>query len=385
MDLDGFKETNDVYGHGTGDVLLAEVSARLQMKVGGNHTLARVGGDEFAVAIASDQSEAVAVAESILMAFACPFAVGTYRVSLGISIGIASNDTLVDADELVRRADTAMYVAKSRGKHGLQIYDPGLDAGRERRRKMETDLRTAIEEETISVVFQNIVCARTRVVIGVEALARWHHPVLGQVSPDQFIPIAEASGLIVQLGRQILLAACEQARSWGVDLAVNLSPAQFWDRDLADTIREVLRTTGFPAERLELEITEGYLMRRPEAAREILGQLKAMGVRISLDDFGTGYASIGYLQQLGFDGIKIDKSFIAASLTDPKAADLARAIIAIGDALEVPVTAEGVETPPQAALMQAAGCKRLQGWLFGRPATADQMSSQFLDRKRLAS
>jgi EAL domain-containing protein (putative c-di-GMP-specific phosphodiesterase class I) len=306
-------------------------------------------------------------------------------VSLGISIGIASKEQFVDGDELVRRADTAMYAAKVRGKHCLQVYDPALDAGRERRRRLETDLRSAIENDAIAVVFQNIVCARTHSVVAVEALARWHHPELGPITPDQFIPIAEASGLIVQLGQRILLVACEQARNWSVDLAVNLSPAQFWDRELANSISEVLSLTGFPADRLELEITEGYLMRRPEAAREILNQLKALGVRILLDDFGTGFASIGYLQQLGFDGIKIDKSFIAAAMGDPSAADLAQAIIAIGNALDIPVTAEGVEFPDQAVLMQAAGCTRLQGWLFGRPEAAAQLQSQFSEETRLAS
>ena len=384
LDLDGFKETNDVYGHGTGDALLAAAAARMQDKVGADYTLARVGGDEFAIAVASDQLKAVEIAGEILTAFALPFTVGAYRVSLGISIGLASKEGIVDADELVRRADTAMYVAKARGKHCLQIYDPVLDSGRERRKKLETALRAAIEDDAVGVVFQNIVCARSRAVIGVEALARWEHPEFGYIPPDHFIPIAEASGLIVQLGRRILHAACMQARDWSIDLAVNLSPAQFWDLGLADTIEEVLRITEFPAVRLELEITEGYLMRRPEAARKILNQLKALGVRISLDDFGTGYASIGYLQQLGLDSIKIDKSFIAAVTSNRKAADLARAIIAIGDALEIPVTAEGVETRAQAELMQAAGCARLQGWLFGRPETAAYMHSQFFDQVRLA-
>jgi EAL domain-containing protein (putative c-di-GMP-specific phosphodiesterase class I) len=330
------------------------------------------------------EEEAIEVARTILASFANAFSVGEYHVSLGISIGIASRQATTDADELVRRADSAMYAAKARGKHCLQLYSPALDAGRERRKQLETDLRTAIQEGGISIAYQSLVCARSRAIVGVEALARWEHPLFGPIPPDQFIPIAETSGLIVELGKSILTRACSEARHWSVDLAVNLSPAQFWDRSLAGAVSDVLEETGFPPERLELEITEGYLMRRPEAAAEILNRLKSLGVRIILDDFGTGFASIGYLQQLDFDGIKIDRSFVAASNSDSKAADLARAIIAIGDALDVPVTAEGVETLANASLMQAAGCARLQGWLFGRPMPAHEMDLWLADRSRLA-
>jgi predicted signal transduction protein with EAL and GGDEF domain len=346
--------------------------------------LGRVGGDEFAIVLAADSTEAVAIAETILAAFATDFCVGEYRVSLGISIGMAWTHQRIDADELVRRADTAMYAAKTSGKHCLQPYDPRLDEGRERRKRLETDLRSALHNGDISIVYQSIVCAKSQEIVGVEALARWHHAELGQIPPDQFIPIAESSGLIVELGRTILTIACQEARDWPVDLAVNLSPAQFWDRGLVRAISDVLKATSFPPRRLELEITEGYLMRRPEAAARILQQLKALGTSISLDDFGTGYASIGYLQQLSFDSIKIDRSFVATVISDPRSADLARAIISIGDALNVPVTAEGVESHAQAGLMQAAGCSRLQGWLFGKPMTATQMQSWLNDRTRLA-
>ena len=384
MDLDGFKETNDVYGHGAGDGLLKAVALRLSDYVPAPHILGRVGGDEFAVIMAADAAAAIEVAESILTAFSTAFSIGEYHVSLGVSIGIAATEPMVDTDELVRRADSAMYAAKASGKHCLQLYSPALDAGRERRKQLETDLRTAIRDGGIRIVYQSLVCARTRAIVGVEALARWQHPLFGPIPPDQFIPIAESSGLIIELGRGILAAACREARDWSVDLAVNLSPAQFWDRGLASAIAGVLEETSFPPERLELEITEGYLMRRPEAAARILKQLKAIGVRISLDDFGTGFASIGYLQQLNFDGIKIDRSFVATSGSDPKSADLARAIIAIGDALDVPVTAEGVESIVHANLMQAAGCSRLQGWLFGKPMPAEEMGAWLADRSRLA-
>ena len=268
-----------------------------------------------------------------------------------------------------------MYVAKSQGKHCFQLYCAEIDAGRDVRRELQQDLQTAIERGEIAVLYQPIVCARSHETLGMEALARWEHPQRGAIDPERFIPLAEESGLIVPLGQAVLAKACREACGWGVNLAVNLSPAQFWDRRLATTIEEVLRETGFPADRLELEITEGYLLRRPEAAGEVLARLKSIGVRIALDDFGTGFASIGYLQKLGFDSIKIDRSFVAAAVSAPKAADLARAIVGIGEALELPVTAEGVETFEQAALMTSAGCERLQGWLFGRPVSREEATS----------
>jgi EAL domain-containing protein (putative c-di-GMP-specific phosphodiesterase class I) len=275
-----------------------------------------------------------------------------------------------------------MYAAKANGKRAFHAYDPRLDAGRERRRQLESDLKAAIERNEIGLVYQPIVCARSHEVLCVEALARWKHPELGLIPPDQFIPIAESSGHIVELGRAILTSACREVRDWNVDLAVNLSPAQFWDRDLPRAVAEVLDATNFPAERLELEVTEGYLMRRPEAAGEILRSIASLGVRIALDDFGTGYASIGYLRELGFDSIKIDRSFVAASLLDERDANLARAIVSLGDALSLPVTAEGVETLGQAKLMQRAGCARLQGWLFGKPMPASEMGSWLLAQYR---
>ena len=262
------------------------------------------------------------------------------------------------------------YNSNAQGSSG-GTYTPEIDTGRELRKMLERDLRMAIENDEIGVVFQPIVSAETGEIVGVEALARWRHGEHGEVPPDKFIPIAEDSGLIVPLGRSVLTAACRQASDWEVDLAVNLSPAQFWGRGLAGPVSEVLAETRFPADRLELEITEGYRLRRPEAAGAIVGQLKAMGVRIALDDFGTGFASIGYLQRLGFDSIKIDRSFAAAAGSHAKAADLVCAIVSMGKALDLPVTAEGVELEAQATLMRKAGCIRLQGWVW----TADPWTS----------
>ena len=389
MDLDGFKETNDVYGHVAGDALLNSVASRLRSLVSDDMLLARVGGDEFAIVAQSGEAEASSVARSILEGFASAFIVRDYNISLGVSIGISavSSDEMatIGCDELLRRSDSAMYAAKANGRRSLQVYNPDLDEGRERRQQLETDLASAIASNEIALVYQPIVCAKLHSILCVEALARWKHPTFGLIPPDQFIPIAESSGQIVELGRAVLEAACTEVRDWGVDLAVNLSPAQFWDRDLPHTVAEVLQATAFPAERLELEVTEGYLMRRPEAAGEILKTIKSLGVRIALDDFGTGYASIGYLRQLGFDSIKIDRSFVAASISHERDANLARAIVSIGEALDLPVTAEGVETFAHAKLMQKAGCNRFQGWLFGRPMPAREMGSWLADQMRWAS
>jgi diguanylate cyclase (GGDEF)-like protein len=382
MDLDGFKQTNDVYGHAAGDVLLAAVAARLRALSPEGTLLARMGGDEFAILLDADEGRARDVAQAILLAFSKAFMVHDYNVSLGVSIGLACGAAPLSCDELLRRADSAMYAAKANGKRAFHAYDPELDAGRKRRRQLESDLKAAIEQNEIGLVYQPIVCAKSREVLCVEALARWKHPELGLIPPDQFIPIAESSGHIVELGRAILTSACREVRDWNVDLAVNLSPAQFWDRDLPRAVAEVLDATNFPAERLELEVTEGYLMRRPEAAGEILKSIASLGVRIALDDFGTGYASIGYLRELGFNRIKIDRSFVAASLLDERDANLARAIVSLGDALSLPVTAEGVETLGQAKLMQRAGCARLQGWLFGKPMPASEMGSWLLAQYR---
>jgi len=383
LDLDGFKETNDVYGHGAGDDLLRTAAGRLHDVLPAGCELARVGGDEFAI-IAPTPAVGSELAKAILQAFSAPFTVGDFRVSLGISVGIATNAVALDADELVRRADAAMYEAKSQGKHCFKAYSPEIDAGRDMRRELEQDLQATIERGEIEVVYQPIVASGSHDTVCVEALARWEHPSRGAIDPARFIPLAEESGLIVPLGQAVLAKACREARGWGVNLAVNLSPAQFWDRRLATTIEEVLAETGFPADRLELEITEGYLLRRPEAAGEVLARLKSVGVRIALDDFGTGFASIGYLQKLGFDSIKIDRSFVAAAVSSTQAADLARAIVGIGDALDLPVTAEGVETPEQAALMTSAGCARLQGWLFGQAVDREEAAALIATRLKLA-
>ena len=375
MDLDGFKEANDVYGHPVGDEVLRQAAQRIADAASDAALVARTGGDEFAIVMIAPTDEAVkSIVGRVMSAFSTPFETGGYNITVGISIGSAAGGNELEPDELVRRADVAMYSAKGGGKHRWCAYEPSMDVEHLRRRQLESDLRRAIRGGEIGVAFQPIVDARSNAIVSVEALARWSHPEFGEVAPDVFIEVAEKSGLINDLGRHVLAVACRVVRDWDVDLAVNLSPAQFWDHEVGEIVREVLAETGFSPLRLELEITEGYLLRRPEAAQFILEELKALGVRIALDDFGTGFASIGYLQRLSFDRIKIDRSFITASVKDARAAEMVRAIIVLANALNLPVTAEGIETSEQAALARLAGCSRLQGWLFGRPLTAEQMA-----------
>lgn len=378
MDLDGFKDANDVYGHAAGDELLRQAAARITdvVATASDAFVARAGGDEFAMALNdTSQAESDRIAAAILESFQQPFVLGDYSTAIGVSIGLAHCKAGEGGGEgeLMRRADVAMYAAKAEGKKCFRRYEAGMDQDHDLRKRMEADLHCAVAQGEIVVVFQPIVDAVSGRTVSIEALSRWTHPVHGEVPPDVFIPLAEMSGLIGALGRHVLTRACLQALDWDVNVAVNLSPAQFWDRNMADEVRDVLAVTGFPAERLELEITESYLLRRPEAAALIIDELRNLGVRIALDDFGTGFASIGYLRRLSFDRIKIDKSFVAPLGRDVKAAELFASIVALGGALGLKVTAEGVETQDQADVVRLAGCDRIQGWLFGRPMAEDTM------------
>jgi len=374
MDLDGFKEVNDLYGHRAGDDLLRAVAARIgvaaHMAGGPEMMIARMGGDEFAILHRGDEpADAPALARQIIDHFQTIFPLGTANVRVGVSIGVVTTpaDSVLDVDELMRRADVAMYHAKARGTNRWDRYTPDMDSGHDVRKRLEQDLGRAIAANGIEVAYQPIVSAATGEILCVEALARWTHPVEGPIAPDVFVPLAEMTGLIGALGEQVLAKACRAVAPLGLDLAVNLSPAQFWDAHLVSTIAGVLEREGFPARRLELEITENYLMHRPDAAAGVMDELRALGIRLALDDFGSGYASIGYLRQLKFERLKIDKQFLRDAGRDLAGAELLVAIVALGRALRLEITAEGVETEEQAALVRACGCHRAQGWLFGRP------------------
>lgn len=374
-DLDGFKDVNDLYGHVAGDVILRQVHERLRSALP-NVFIARVGGDEFAALLTRASGEDVKRAtDAVHAAFAEPFLIGSYQIRLGISIGCAGDEQSgLSHNELMRRADAAMYAAKAHGKGCTRTFDPSMDQVHRLRMAMEKDLGEAIAAGAIEVVYQPIVDAGTGKIVSIEALSRWTHPIHGAVSPDVFIPLAEQVGMIDALGRHVLRQACLAAAELPVQLSVNLSPAQFWDQSLVGDICSILQEAGFPAERLEVEITESYLLRQPQAAADILNQLRALGVSVALDDFGSGFASIGYLRQLPLDRLKIDKQFIAPLEAGGRGLDLVCAIAALATSLGLEITAEGVESKEQAAMARLAGCSRLQGWLFGRPMSIAALS-----------
>ncbi|MCE7795662.1 EAL domain-containing protein [Sphingobium sufflavum] len=381
MDLDGFKEVNDLYGHRAGDDLLRAATVRIATLAGEDALVARMGGDEFAVLAADGRGhDASALAQRIIDGFQETFAISGANVRVGVSIGVVTTPRhcALTVDELMRRADVAMYSAKGRGKNRWHLYAAGMDTGHDVRKRLEHDLRTAIAANGIDVAYQPIVSAATGRIVCFEALARWTHPREGMIPPDVFIPLAEMTGLIGALGEQVLAKACRAVAPFDIGLAVNLSPAQFWDAHLVDSVARILKEEAFPADRLELEITENYLMRRPDAAAGVMEELRTLGIRLALDDFGSGFASIGYLRQLKFDRLKIDKQFVsdAAASGDvgEGAAEMLVAIVALGRALRLEITAEGVETQDQSALVKACGCHRMQGWLHGRPVAPEMLA-----------
>lgn len=375
LDLDGFKEVNDAYGHATGDRLIRAVSAGLKVLTEEDAVLARLGGDEFAMAFVgfNAHNAAAVLAERVLEFLGEPLTIGERVAVIGCSIGISlSQKGRVTGEELIRRADMAMYRSKEDGRGRWTIYDPVMDDEREERNLLELDLRAAIERQDIRVVYQPVVRASDRQISGVEALARWSRPGHGPVSPEVFIPIAESTGLIDLLGLCVLRAACHSLRQWpGLTLSVNVSPGQFRDPAFVRHVGEILREAEIEPQRLTLELTETYFIQNPARARLTLNMLREMGVKVALDDFGAGFSSVGYLRQFGFDRLKIDKALVEGVAEDQQAAQLLHATVALARSLDMPVTAEGVETAAQADALRLAGCDLLQGYLFGKPADED--------------
>ncbi len=370
IDIDRFKEVNDVFGHVTGDELLRQLSHRLQSVIGGAF-LARLGGDEFVV-IATDGEQpaaAEALADRILSTLSGEFTIGKEALRTGVSIGIAIFPVDgEDAATLVANADAALYRAKADGRGTYRFFEANMDKRLRDRRVLHQELTSAIERGEFSLHYQ----PQARIggeVTGFEALVRWDHPTRGAVPPGTFIPIAEESTLIVPLGEWIMREACRQAASWHkpLQIAINLSPVQFRHGDLAGLVHSVLLETGLAPQRLELEITEGVLIDDFSRAVSILRRLKALGVRIAMDDFGTGYSSLSYLQSFPFDKIKIDQTFISNLERNPQSATIIRAVIGLARGLEVPVIAEGVETKDQLAFLTREACDEVQGYLIGRP------------------
>jgi diguanylate cyclase (GGDEF)-like protein len=375
VDLDGFKVVNDTLGHRVGDGLLCAVATRLSGAVRTVDTVARLGGDEFAVVQAGlETPDHVAVlAERIIAAIGQPFDVDGHRITIGVSIGIAivpSDGTSYET--LLRNADIALYLAKSDGRGTYRLFEPEMDAQVQGRRRLELDLRDALSMDAFALHYQPFVDVKTGCIVGFEALIRWHHPVRGLVSPVDFIPIAEDTGLIVPIGRWVLRTACREAMSWPADvgLAVNLSAVQFRGGRLRDAVQDALAESGLPPDRLELEITESVLLQHSDDSLSLLHQLRAMGVRIALDDFGTGYSSLSYLRGFRFDKIKIDRSFVGDLGTDGDPRVIVGAVIGLAVGLGITITAEGVETVDQLAILREEGCAQVQGNLFSKPLPA---------------
>ncbi|GAK68715.1 putative signaling protein [Agrobacterium rubi TR3 = NBRC 13261] len=377
LDLDGFKEINDSFGHGAGDLLIKGVAAALKVLVAEGTLLARLGGDEFAIVLQGPYAplEGRKLCDDILVLFSEPFMIGDRVASIGCSIGTAlTKGGEIDGEELLRRADMAMYEAKESGRGRYMAYEPHMDTRREEKNQLEADLKYAIEQDEIKVVFQPVINTLTRRITGVEALARWNRAGHGPVSPDIFIAAAESSGLIDQLGLAVLRKACQEAVAWpDVKLAVNVSPVQFRNPLFAAQVLSILDEHRIAPTRVMLEMTEGYFIHQPERAGTAIDKLKQIGVSIALDDFGSGFASIGYLRHFGFDRMKIDKSLVVALDEGGRSLEMLTATVALARSLGIPVTAEGIETEDQAAILQLCGCDELQGYLFSRPVPAEQI------------
>jgi diguanylate cyclase (GGDEF)-like protein/PAS domain S-box-containing protein len=379
VDLDGLKEVNDVFGHAVGDKLLIEVARRIQAAARGG-VVARLSGDEFGLIIDGKQPAAgLALAEQLAVALANEFVIDGKSVRTGCTTGISvfpHNGS--DAAALLANAGAALFRAKAKSRGSISIYEPEMDQQIRDRRVLHQDLSLAIKNGELSLYYQPQAVSRHTVasseVIGFEALARWLHPVRGFVPPSDFIPLAEESGLIVEMGEWILRQACREAASWPIALqvAVNLSPAQFMHGDVVGLVHSILLETGLAPGRLELEITEGVLIEDFDRGLALLRRLKALGVRVSMDDFGSGYSSLSYLQAFPFDKIKIDRAFVMNLGRNPQSASIVRAVIGLGHGLGMSIVAEGVETQEQLAFLADEGCDAVQGYFLGKPAPIGQ-------------
>jgi diguanylate cyclase (GGDEF)-like protein len=387
LDLDSFKEVNDTLGHQYGDQLLIEVGTRLRTAVGPAGFVARLGGDEFAILLSGTDEEdrAVRVGRRLLRSLEQPVSLDGLEVEVGGSLGLAMAPVhATDAAGLLKRADMAMYDAKA-STGGLRLYEPDPDSDNPRRLMLVSELRTALSQGRIEVFVQPQARLATGETTGVEALVRWNHSELGFIPPDEFIPIAERSGLIGLVTTRVLdlsLAAVAGWRDQGVDLgvAVNLSTRSLLDADLVDEVSRLLRRHGVPASRLTLEVTESSVMADPSRAIALLHQLRDLGVRLSVDDFGTGYSSLSYLKSLPVDEVKIDRSFVTNLSGQSEDVAIVRAIVDLGRHLGLEVVAEGVEDQPTWDLLSSMGCDLVQGWHHGRPMPVTEFVPWLLAR-----
>jgi diguanylate cyclase (GGDEF)-like protein len=383
LDVDRFKEINDALGHAVGDQVLTGVAERLTRCLRESDTVARLGGDEFTVILEEIENlEYVGgVAEKIISTFCQPLVLEEREIFVTTSIGIALHPTDAETfEDMLKKADTAMYHAKKQGRNNYQFYTPRMNAHAFKRMTMATRLRRALEKEQMVVRYQPQVDIRTGCIIGLEALLSWQDGDLGQVKPTQFIPLAEETGLIVPLGEWVLSTACAQAKAWqegGLGLlpvAVNLSARQFRQAQLTKTIARILNSACLEPQYLGLEITEGLLMEDLQMSNSLLSELKSMGIQISIDDFGTGYSSLSYLKRFPVDIIKIDRCFVQHITSNNIDAAIAAAIITLGKSLQLKVIAEGVENEQQLAVLRSQACDFVQGFLFSRARPAEELT-----------
>jgi diguanylate cyclase (GGDEF)-like protein len=387
IDIDEFKSVNDALGHSIGDELLKTVARRLRDCLRATDVAARLGGDEFAIiqTAVRNPAETTNLVERIYREIREPYECASHLITTDASIGIAlASGDGVDLDQLLKNADLAMYAAKSAGRRTYRFFKPDMEAQVTARHVLEVDLRQAISDGALEVYYQPCVSLRDNKITGCEALLRWRHSERGMISPAEFIPIAEETGLINQLGEWVLMTACAEATTWPDDirLAVNVSPVQFKSGTLALKIVAALAASGLPASRLELEITEAVLIRDDEAALAVLHQLRAIGVRIALDDFGTGYSSLSYLQRFPFDKIKIDRCFVNDIAEPDGSSCIVQAVVNIAAARHMTATAEGVETKQQLELLRALGCAEMQGYLFSPAKPAAEIRQLFFSHQQ---
>ncbi len=380
IDLDHFKDVNDTLGHHVGDELIRNVTLRLSHTLRGDDLVARLGGDEFAVVstLGEDTGKMMAVAQRMISAICAPYSIGGHNIVIGASVGIAVIDkNCAGTTDIMRYADMALYRAKNEGRNRACLYDAAMDADLSNRKLLEADLREAIEHDRLQLLYQPIVNKSGEAMVGVEALCRWTHPTRGEIPPSEFIPVAEHSGLIIDLGSWVLRRACLDGNSWPeLSVAVNVSPLQFRRLDFCSVVERTLDETGFNPARLELELTESVLLGNVDTAEAAMMRLKELGVQVALDDFGTGYSSLLYLRRFPFDKLKIDRSFVKSIEKAADAAAIVHAVVGLGRGLGMKVTAEGVETADQQLFLRAAGVHSMQGYRFGKAVAADEITAR---------
>jgi diguanylate cyclase (GGDEF)-like protein len=383
LDLDGFKHINDSLGHPIGDKLLQSIAKRLVNCVRNADTVSRQGGDEFVVLLSEvERSEDTAItARRMLQTVAEAHSIDQHDLHVTTSIGVSVYpDDGLDAETLIKNADTAMYQAKENGRQSYQFFKPAMNVRAVERQAIEESLRRALDRREFAVHYQPMINLKTGMITGAEALLRWTHPVRGLVPPAQFIPVAEDCGLILPIGRWVLREACQQARSWldaGMPLAtmaVNISAMEFRGENFLEGIFAILKETGLDPKFLELELTESVLMKHAGSTEAILKTLRARGIQLAVDDFGTGYSSLSYLRKFPIDALKIDQSFVRQITTTPEETTIVTAVISMGRSLKLRVVAEGVETQEELAFLQAHQCDEAQGYYFSRPVLPQQFA-----------